>query len=92
MDITEKLIANYKGIKTKNSLTPNNEFKEIEEYLNLELKDNIEKGYISSNMHNGIRRLTIKGAILMTWKMVWPIKQALNFKETLYSKRALKNA
>ena len=91
-EITDKLIFNNKGSKTKKSLTSNSEFIEIERYLNLELKDNIDKGFISTNIYNGIRRLTIKGAILMTWKMVWPIKQVLNFKEILYSKRALKNA
>jgi len=45
-----------------------------------------------SKVVTGNRRLTIKGALLMTWKSVWPVKQILNRSDIAYSKRAIENA
>ncbi|WP_027358269.1 hypothetical protein [Desulforegula conservatrix] len=63
------------------------EFRAVENYLNEELRYLIENGYYSDSPENGEFKLTIKGAILFTWKNLWPWK---NFVEVLERRAAIK--
>lgn len=45
-----------------------------EDYLNAQLDYLIEKGYYAAPNAHGKRPLTIKGAVLMTWRLAWPSK------------------
>jgi len=92
LKVTEKLVSCYKNNAVQSTLSKNNEFSEVEGFLNMELIELIENGWVKQTNSDGFRRLTIKGALLMTWKMIWPIKQILNYKDVYTSKQALKNA
>ncbi len=89
--LAEKLINSNKQNDEKTTFTRGKEFEAVESYLNRELSELIERGWVQSKTVAGNRRLTIKGASLMTWKMLWPIKQILNRIDISYSNRAIEN-
>ncbi len=59
----------------------------LESFFNRELDDLIEQGYANDAVVDGQRSLTLKGAYLMSWKVLWPIKQ---LRHTLLAKQAKK--
>lgn len=87
--LAEKLIQSNKQNEQKITFTRGDEFDEVESYLNRELSELIENGWVQSEVVAGNRRLTLKGALLMTWKMLWPIKKILSNIDISYSKRAI---
>ena len=90
LKISRFLIDRHKNCTTDTSLAQGDEFTEIEGYMNRELAELIERGWVSPLVHNGERRLTFKGAVLMTWKLIFPIKQILDFSEQQASQRAIR--
>lgn len=76
--VTEKLINRYKSKCTAKPMVNGKEFATIEDHLNDELKHLIDTGWVSPNSDGHEHRLTLKGALLMTWKMCWPIKSLIN--------------
>jgi len=88
----EKLIDSNKQNEHRITFLKGKEFEAVESYLNRELNELIERGWVQSKVVAGNRRLTIKGALLMTWKLVWPIKQISNRSDIAYSMRAISDA
>ena len=76
--LAEQLIHSSKQTEEKITFTRGCEFQAIESCLNRELNELIEEGWVQSNVVTGNRRLSVKGALLMTWKMLWPVRQVLN--------------
>lgn len=64
----------------------------IEAHLTEEMNLLISKGWASTKVINNVRKLTIKGAIFMTWKLCWPVKLWFNNRDVSQSKKALRNA
>ncbi len=92
LNIAHKLISAHKTGAEKISFDKSHEFSTIESHLTDELNLLISKGWVSSNISNNERRLTIKGAILMTWQLCWPVKNLLNNRDISLSEKALENA
>ncbi len=92
LSITEKLIGQYKSNCVPKPLVSGHEFQTIEDHLNEEVQHLIDTGWVSPTPFEGEYRLTIKGAILMTWKMCWPIKGIINRMDVNRSIAALKGA
>jgi len=96
-DLVELLDVAERIIKTRNSkaepvaMVDGKEFEAVESHLNEELDRLIKLGWVSSRLFGGERRLTMKGAVLMTWKMCWPIKFILNQRDVRRSMKVLKN-
>jgi hypothetical protein len=90
--LAEKLILGNKKNEQKITFTRGSEFEAVETYLNRELNELVKKGWVQSRTGAGGRHLTVKGALLMTWKLVWPIKQILNKSDIAFSERATLNA
>jgi hypothetical protein len=91
LETSRLLIDRYQNSATEASLAQGDEFAEIEGFMNRELAELIERGWVSPLVHSGEHRLTFKGAVLMTWKLIFPIKQILDFSEQQTSLRAIKN-
>lgn len=92
LDITEKLIRRYKSDCSPIALEPGTEFQTIENHLNDEVQHLIEIGWVSPKQNGKSYHLTIKGAVIMTWKMCWPIKMFINKADIKRSEMALRNA
>ncbi|MCP4401511.1 MAG: hypothetical protein GY801_29965 [bacterium] len=90
--ITHKLISRYKSDCSPVALEPGSEFQTIENHLNDEVQHLIKIGWVSPKQHGQSYHLTIKGAVIMTWKMCWPIKGFLNNADVKRSETALRNA
>lgn len=65
-------------------------FEIVEKHLNKELDRLVELEWVSSRVEGGERSLTIKGAILMTWQLCWPVKVILGTLDERRSVKALK--
>jgi hypothetical protein len=89
VDITERIIENYLSSKVAVALPKGRELEMIEQLLNKELGELIAKGYVKDNVKNNLRSLTIKGAYLMIWKILWPVKQIREYKDLAFSKKIL---
>lgn len=89
IEITERIIKHYLSSKTAISLPKGEELKAIEKFLNDELAELISKGYVQNSVQNHLRSLTFKGAYLMTWKFLWPIKQIRESRELAFAKKIL---
>lgn len=92
LTITYKLISRYKSDCSPIALEPGSEFQTIENHLNDEVQHLIEVGWVSSKQHGNNYHLTIKGAVIMTWKLCWPIKLFINSADVKRSEMALQNA
>lgn len=92
LSITHKLISRYKRDCFPIALEPGSEFQTIENHLNDEVQHLIEIGWVSPKQHGESYHLSIKGAVLMTWKMCWPIKVFINKADVKRSEAALRNA
>ncbi|MFZ5757121.1 MAG: hypothetical protein ACOY3X_09475 [Pseudomonadota bacterium] len=64
----------------------------MEVWLDAELDALIAGGYVSETVQDGQRRLTVKGAILMTWKLCWPVKPVLARIDRASARQALARA
>jgi len=88
LDSAEKLF----NLVNKAKLTKNlegNEFGAIETFLNEELQFLIQRGWLSSKERNNQYHLTLKGAVLLTWQLCFPVKQFLSYKDSKYSREWL---
>lgn len=92
LNVSRKLINAYKVTDEKITFERGEEFSIIETHLNNELQSLISRGWVSKYVNKNERMLTLKGAILMTWKLCWPVKNILENKEVSFSARALNNA
>ena len=92
LELAEKLIRTNRKNEQKITFTRGNEFAAVEAYLDRELNKLVDRGWVQSGIVAGGRRLTVKGALLMTWKMVWPARQILNKSDIAFSERAAQNA
>jgi hypothetical protein len=90
--ITEKIRDGYPNTHPPVVLPKGNEFQAIGMFLDRESNELIQKGWLSSQASNGFRRLTIKGAVLMTWKSCWPWKTILDRMDQRRSLKALQRA
>lgn len=68
------------------------EFRAVENYLNDELLYLISSGYYADTPENGEFRLTLKGAVLFTWKNLWPWKNIIEMKDRFIARRAVSQA
>ena len=89
LSVTKRLVACYNEDKSKFSYEGDDIFTILESFVNRELDDLIELGYVDSRVVDGYRSLTIKGAYLMSWKILWPVKQLRNSIEIRRAKDAL---
>ena len=91
LKISQKLGPKFKDYEQRIPLTKNREFDDVESFLNKELKLLIDNGWVSSRTTNDYRKLTIKGALLLTWKNCWPVNKILNNREINFSQHANEN-
>lgn len=89
VDITERIIGKYLSSKVAVALPKGGEREMVEELLNEELAGLIAKGYVQDSVEDNLRSLTFKGAYLMTWKMLWPVKQIREYRDVAFSKKIL---
>jgi hypothetical protein len=75
--------------KTPLPREPGQELADLARWMDLEVVDLIERGYYHRTVHDGHHRLTLKGACLFTWRMVWPWKPLLTYLELSRARRAL---
>ena len=87
--ITETIMRQYLHSKNPIPLPEGTELSLIERFLNEEQEELIERGYIQSNTTDEGKSLTLKGAYLMTWKLLWPLKQLLSYRELHHTKQIL---
>jgi hypothetical protein len=73
----------------KVGLKQGSEFETIENYLTQEMMRLISMGLVSGKAVGGERHLTLKGAIIFTWKLCWPVKSILSSLDEKRSIRAL---
>ena len=90
--ITKKIVADNHADKKKFFYAESDVFVVLRSFLNRELDDLVESGYVSDTITNGHRDLTLKGAYLMSWKLLWPIKQLRHAMQVKKAKRALAKA
>lgn len=90
--IAEKIISIKKKQQTPISMVEGKEFETIEKHLNEEHDRLINLGWVSSKPDGNKYRLTPKGAVLMTWKMCWPIKSIIGAIGSYKSKKTLSGA
>lgn len=92
LNVMDKIIEVRKPSSTPLGMEEGSEFETIENHLNDEHRRLIDIGWVSPVIVNGEHRLTILGALIMTWKMCWPIKAIINKIDILKSHNVLKSA
>jgi len=90
--VTEKIIASYLSSKRAVTFPKGRELETIARLLNEEQDELITKGYLKNEARDGIRGLTLKGAYLMTWKLLWPIKQIRQSRNRAFAQKILAEA
>ena len=90
--VTEKIIASYLASKRAVTFPQGRELETIARLLNEEQDELIAKGYFKKEAHNGMRGVTLKGAYLMTWKLLWPIKQIRQSRNRAFAQKVLAEA
>ena len=88
--ITEQILEEYLSTKKAVALPEGKELKLIERFFNEEQQELVERGYLSPQVVQTERMLTLKGAYLMTWKLLWPIKQIFSYLDLKHSQDVLK--
>jgi hypothetical protein len=69
----QKLLANQRK-KSERILPPTGtEIKEVCDSMTRDFETQVDAGYLKRDQAQQAYRTTIKGAILMTWKLAWPI-------------------
>jgi len=89
IEVTESIISKYLSSKTPITLPKGEEMQFIEKVINDEQLELIAKGYFVKSADGDVCTVTLKGAYLMSWKLLWPIRQILEYKNRVYSKRLL---
>ena len=92
VSITERIIASYLSSKTPTTLPKGKELETIADYLNKEQDELIRKGYLQKDAKDGLRGMTLKGAYLLTWKLLWPVKQIRHAQKQSFVKKILAEA
>ncbi len=90
--VTEKIIASYLSSKTSVTFPEGKELETIARLLSEEQDELIEKGYFQKEADAGLRGLTLKGAYLLTWKLLWPVKQIRQVRNKAFAKKILAEA
>lgn len=89
VDIIELISYDYFSSKKSIALPEGEELNIIEQFLNEEQRELINKGYFQKSVHDNLRGLTLFGAYMFTWKMLWPIKQIREKRELTFSQKIL---
>lgn len=89
LEVFRLVKARYSSGKTPLGFVNGKEFRAVENYLNEELNYLIENGYYSDEPVDGKFKLTIKGALLFTWKNLWPWKNIISMLEIRAAKKAV---
>lgn len=77
----------------RTTLTPGHEFEEIEAWLNREQDELIRRGYFNRELRpDGLRGLTLKGAFLFSWKLLWPTRPLLDAWQCRQGRRVVQAA
>lgn len=78
---------------TAASITPGEEFQRAGDFLDREHQDLIRRGYFAKKLRpDGLRGLTLKGAYLMSWKLLWPTRHWLDAQQRRAGMKALRAA
>jgi len=88
----DKIIKALKSDSAPLEIRQGKEFEVIESHLNYELERLIDIGWVSPVTVNGEHRFTVLGALLMTWKMCWPIRVLINKVDVNRSREVLESA
>ena len=68
-------------------------FSKVEEFIARESDDLVRLGYLKSDIDaEGKRRLTLKGAFLITWRSIFPGRRIFDALDRSHSRKILKNA
>ncbi len=65
------------------------ELTDLARKMDLELAGLVKRGYYTPSADRSQYQLTLKGACLFTWRLVWPWKPLLNYIELAWARRAL---
>ena len=88
-ETTQKLIATLPDSATPKPLPRGAEFAEVESILNREVEWLVDQGYYSRQALDGFHPVTLKGAILFSWKSLWPWQQLRQRLDVRRSQRLL---
>lgn len=92
LEAAKRLFAARRHARTPRQVAVEDGWSTVEDVLNAEQEALCRKGWIAESTDGRERRLTAKGALLMTWKHVWPIKQLLNARDIRAARNALNAA
>jgi len=92
LNIAMKLHSYSKTDSNKITYPKGKEFSTIESFLTDEQNLLVNIGWVLPEAINNERQLTAKGAMLMAWKLCWPIKLWFNRRDISKSRKALENA
>ena len=87
-EMAKKLAAGSAKAHPATALAAGRELETVERFLNNELRELIAGGWYSERVVDGERRLTLKGALVFTWKCAWPGKPILDYLDRRRSMRA----
>jgi hypothetical protein len=65
------------------------ELTDLAQKMNLDVAGLVKRGYYTPSADRSQYRLTLKGACLFTWRLVWPWKPLFNYFELARARRAL---
>src|SRR6218665_1650855 len=75
---------------TRAAMTAGDEVQRAEDFLNREHQDLLHQAYFAKHLRpDGLRGLTLKGAYLMSWKLLWPTRPWLDAQQRRKGMRAL---
>ena len=88
-DAALKLMAGLQGPAQPVSLSVGAEFQQVTEILNDEIQRMVQLGYYQSQAVDGFYPISLKGAILFSWKSLWPWQQLRQGWDVYCSRRLL---
>lgn len=68
----QRVLSAHHGSAMALTVTQGEAFQQLETQMNGELKELVQGGYYSARVIDGYRPITLKGAILFSWKSLWP--------------------
>jgi len=90
--VSRKIADRYFYDKKPIALPKGEEMQMIERYMNEELQELVDKGYLKRGTNSDERGITLKGAYLFTWKLLWPFKQLIFHKTRQHAQQILQGA
>ena len=87
--VSRKIVDHYFYEKKPVALPEGEEMQMIEHYMNEELRELVDKGYLKKEASSNERGITLKGAYLFTWKLLWPFKQLISYKVRRHAQQIL---